>query len=297
MKPTTRLRQLLNQPGLIVAPGCYDPLSAKLIEYSGFECVYMSGGSFAAAYLGAPDLALTTMTELATVARNITMAVGIPVIGDMETGFGSVLTVRRAMREYENSGLAGAHIEDQTIAKHCGHMSGKKIVPVGEMVGRIRAAVDARRDPDFVVIARCDAIVVEGLEASIERANRYVDAGADVIYMESPRSVEELKAIPPAIPVPVLIGQPENGISPLLSHQELEAMGVRIVTHPRSLRLMMVRGALDVLAEIRRFGTTAALQHRMVEDDELQKVLGTHEAEQFLADAEREEELTAQARS
>jgi 2-methylisocitrate lyase-like PEP mutase family enzyme len=286
-RATTKLRQLLARPGLIVAPGCYDPLTARIIESAGFECVYMSGGSFAAAYLGAPDLALTTMTELATGARNIALAVDVPVIGDMETGFGSVLTVRRAMREYENSGLAGAHIEDQSIDKHCGHMSGKKIVPIPEMVDRIKAAVDARRDPDFVVIARCDAIVVEGLASSIERANRYVEAGADVIYMESPRSVEEIAAIPPGIPAPVLIGQPEDGISPLLTHTELEALGVKIVTHPRSIRLMMVRGALDVLAEIQKGGPTLALRDRMARDEELQAILGTRAAEKLLEEADR----------
>jgi 2-methylisocitrate lyase-like PEP mutase family enzyme len=279
MRASTRLRQMLEEPGIIVAPGCFDALTAKLIQDVGFKAAYMSGGSTSATYLGMPDVGLITMTEMTTVARNIAVAVDIPVFGDMETGFGSPINVRRAMREYESTGLAGAHIEDQVAAKHCGHMAGKVLVSTDEMVQKIRAAVDARRDPDFVLIARTDAIAVEGLDSALDRARRYAEAGADVLYMEAPRSLEEISAMPPALPVPVLIGQPENGVTPLLTPKHLEGMGVKIVTYPRSVRLAMIKGALDVLQLIRADGLTEALSNRMVHDEVLQELIGTPEVD------------------
>ncbi|MBI4536813.1 MAG: oxaloacetate decarboxylase [candidate division NC10 bacterium] len=277
MRASTKLRQLLKEPGIIVAPGCYDALTAKLIQHVGFKAAYMSGGSASAAYLGMPDVGLITMTEMTTVAHHIALAVDIPVFGDMDTGFGSPVYVRRAMREFEATGLAGVHIEDQITEKHCGHMAGKVLVSADEMVQKIRAAVDVRHDPDFVLIARTDAIAVEGVPGAIQRARRYAEAGADVLYMEAPRSVEEIRAVASGVPAPVLIGQPENGVTPVLPPQQLEEWGVKIVTYPRSIRLMAIKGALDVLKEIREEGVTTGLADRMVHDEVLQKIIGTPE--------------------
>ncbi len=287
MRAPTKLRELLHQPHIVVAPGCYDALSAKLIEHAGFECAYMSGGSFAATYLGAPDFALTTMTELTAAARGISAAVSIPVIGDMETGFGSVLSVRRATREYESTGLAGAHIEDQTAAKHCGHSDGKTLVTVEEMVTKLEAAISARQDPDFVIIARCDAIAVEGLASALHRGRRYVEAGADVVYIEAPRNVDEIRAIAGAFRnIPVLLGQPENGVTPLLPPAELEAIGIRIVTHPRSIRLAMAHAALEVLTELKTYGVTTGCTDQLMPNDVFQGILGTPAAAEMLAAVE-----------
>ncbi|MBI3967608.1 MAG: oxaloacetate decarboxylase [Chloroflexi bacterium] len=283
MRASSKLRRLLTEPGIIVAPGCYDALTARLIQHAGFKCAYMSGGSTSATYLGMPDIGLITMTEMTTVGRNIALAVDIPVFGDMDTGFGAPINVRRAVREFESTGLAGVHIEDQITEKHCGHMAGKALVSVDEMVQKIRAAVEARQDPDFVLIARTDAIPVEGLESALERGRRYAQAGADVLYMEAPTSVDEIRAMPPALPAPILIGQPENGVTPFLTPRELEALGVKIVTYPRSIRLMMVRGALDALHEIQEHGTTRRLAGRMVHDEELQLIIGTPEASELNA--------------
>lgn len=276
MSASTKLRQLLREPGIIVAPGCYDALTARLIEHAGFKAAYMSGGSTSATYIAAPDVGLITKTEITEVARKIALAVDIPVFGDMDTGYGSPVYVRRAMRDFENTGLAGVHIEDQVVEKHCGHMADKELISADEMVQKIRACVDARQDPDFVLIARTDAIAVEGLNAAIERGRRYAEAGADVLYMEAPRTVEEIRAMPPALPAPILIGQPESGVTPFLTPQEFEALGVKIVTYPRSIRLMMLKGALDVLREIRERGTTERLTDRMAHDEELQEIIGTH---------------------
>lgn len=274
-KATRRLRELMAAPGIVVAPGCYDALTARMIEQSGFQCAYFSGGSFSAAYLGAPDLALTTLTDLATMARNITLAVDIPVIADMEAGFGSILNVRRAVRVYEQAGIAGAHIEDQTTDKHCGHMEGKRIVHIDEMLARIDAALDARSDPDFVVIARTDAVTVEGFEAAIERGRRYAEAGADMVFVESPRSIDEIRSIPELIPAPVMLGQPEFGLSPLLPITQLEAYGVKLVIYPRTLRQVIVKAAALALREILHNEGTFAIQADMASDADVQEILGT----------------------
>jgi len=278
MNTNARLRQLLKEPGIIVAPGCYDPLTAKLIEHMGFPCAYLSGASVVNTNLAMPDIGLITMTEMVTVAKNVASAVKIPVIADMDTGYGSALTIQRAVREFENAGLAAVHIEDQPMAKRCGHFAGKWVVPAEEMMQRVRAAVEARRDPNFVIIARTDAIASEGLEAAIERGRRYAAAGADVLYMEAPRTVEEIRAMPPALPVPVLIGQPDQGLSPLVPTRELEAMGVKIAIYPSSIRLMMMGATFEVLQELKEVGTTKRMIPRMGNNELLQELLGTPKA-------------------
>src|SRR5436305_9814965 len=195
MRTTTRLRELLAGPDLIVAPGAYDALSARLIAQAGFSAIYMTGFGTAASVLEQPDVGLLTMSEMVSRAAAIAAVVGDrPVIADADTGYGNPINVRRTIREYERAGVAAIHIEDQVWPKKCGHMEGKQVIPKDEMVQKIRAAVDARQDPNFVIIARTDANAVHGLADALERGHAYREAGADVIFIEAPRSLEELRA-------------------------------------------------------------------------------------------------------
>src|SRR5919109_957694 len=206
MRVTTRLRELLTGPDLLVIPGAYDALSARLITQAGFQAVYMTGFGTAASVLGQPDVGLLTMSEMLNRAAALAAVVGdVPLIADADTGYGNPINVRRTVREYERAGVAALHIEDQVWPKKCGHMEGKQVIPMAEMVQKIHAAVDARQDPDFVIIARTDANAVYGLEDALRRGQAYREAGADVIFIEAPRSMAELQAIKKAFPgVPLL---------------------------------------------------------------------------------------------
>src|SRR5690348_9004959 len=195
MRTTTRLRRLLTGPDLLVAPGAYDALSARLIAQAGFSLVYMTGLGTAASVLGQPDVGLLTMSEMLSRAASLAAISGdLPLIADADTGYGNPINVRRTIREYERAGVAGLHIEDQVWPKKCGHMEGKQVIPIDEMVQKIRAAVDARQDPDFLIIARTDANAVNGFEDALLRGRAYRVAGADVIFIEAPRSILELQA-------------------------------------------------------------------------------------------------------
>src|SRR5437667_5393601 len=222
MRTTTRLRELLVGPDLIVAPGAYEPLSARPIAQAGFPAVYMTGFGTAASVLGQPDVGLLTMSEMvsraAAIAAVIASVAGdLPLIADADTGYGNPINVRRTIREYERAGVAGLHIEDQVWPKKCGHMEGKQVISMDEMVQKIRAAVDARQDPDFVIIARTDANAVNGLEDALQRGQAYRETGADVIFIEAPRSIAELQTIKQTFPdVPLLFNWAESGKTPLL---------------------------------------------------------------------------------
>lgn len=189
MKKTTILRNLINQKGIIVAPGAYDGFSAKIVEFTGFKVLYASGGGISRSLLGGPDVGLLTMTEMLNQVRNIVNAVNLPVISDADTGYGNPMNVIRTVREFEQAGVAAIHIEDQEMPKRCGHLKGKRLVTKHEMVQKIRAAIEAREDDDFVIIARTDAQAVYGLDDALERGHAYAEAGADVIFIESPASV------------------------------------------------------------------------------------------------------------
>src|ERR1700736_2962192 len=230
MRTTTQLRQLLADPDLIIAPGAYDALSARLIAQAGFSTVYMTGFGTAASVLGQPDVGLLTMSEMVSRAAALASVVGdIPLIADADTGYGNPINVRRTIQEYERAGVAAVHIEDQIWPKKCGHMEGKQVIPIDEMVQKVRAAVDARQDPDFVIIARTDANAVNGLEDALRRGRAYRDAGADVIFIEAPRSMEELQAIVQAFPgVPLLYNWAESGKTPLLSLDEIRTLGFKL---------------------------------------------------------------------
>src|SRR3984893_12267483 len=270
MPVTTRLRELLAQPDLIVAPGAYDALSARLIAQAGFPAVYMTGFGTAASVLGQPDVGLLTMSEMvsraAAIAAVIASVAGdLPLIADADTGNGNPINVWRTIREYERAGVAGLHIEDQVWPKKCGHMEGKQVIPMDEMVQKVRAAVDARQDPDFVIIARTDANAVNGLEDALRRGRAYRDAGADVIFIEAPRSIEELQAIAQAFPdVPLLYNWAESGKTPLLSLEEIAALGFKLVIFPVSLLFAATHALLDLLKVLKQGQTPTAYAERMV---------------------------------
>src|SRR5437773_11911830 len=234
MLNTTRLRELLVQRDLLVAPGAYDALSARLIAQAAFPAVYMTGFGTAASVLGQPDVGLLTMSEMVSRAAALAAVVGDrPLIADADTGYGNPINVRRTIREYERAGVAGVHIEDQVWPKKCGHMEGKQVIPMDEMVQKVRAAVEARKDPDFVIIARTDANAVHGLEDAIRRGKAYYEAGADVIFIEAPRSMIELRSIAQAFPgVPLLFNWAESGKTPPLPLEEIRALGFKLVIFP-----------------------------------------------------------------
>jgi carboxyvinyl-carboxyphosphonate phosphorylmutase len=251
-----RLRELLAGDDPIVAPGAYDALSARLIEEAGFPAVYMTGFGVTGSLLGRPDVGLTTMTEMVQAAARIRAAVDIPVIADADTGYGNALNVIRTVREYEAVGVAGIHLEDQVAPKRCGHLEGKQVVPADAMVDRVRAAVAARRNPDFLLIARTDARAVEGLDAAIDRARRYRDAGADMLFVEALQEDAEIERVATTFAgVPLLFNWAEGGKTPPTSQARLRELGFQLVICPISALLAATRAVRDVLARIAADGT------------------------------------------
>jgi len=254
-----RLRALLESGQTIVAPGAFDPLAARLVEEAGFPAVYMTGFGTSAALLGRPDVGLLTMTEMAGNAGRIAACVDIPVIADADTGYGNPLNVIRTVGAYEAAGAAAIHIEDQVAPKKCGHMDGKLVIPAEEMAAKIRAATEARGDPDFVIIARTDARAVEGFEQALARARRYLRAGADVLFIEALTSEAEAAEAARAFPgVPLLFNWAEGGKTPPVSLARLREMGYRIVIFPIGTLLAATAAMRRILREIARAGTPAA---------------------------------------
>ncbi len=263
MRVTTKFRELLEQPGIIMAPGAYDCLTAKLIETAGFPAIYMTGAGTSVARLGYPDLALATMTEMLDNAAQISSIVDIPVIADADTGYGGILNVRRTVRQYERSGVAALHLEDQEFPKRCGHLDDKRVIATEDMVQKIHAAVDARTDDDFTIIVRTDAIAVTGWDDAMRRCEQYVQAGADVLFVEALRTPEQIEQAGRELSVPLLYNYVETGKSPLLPASELERMGFKIVIYPASGLLSAMRAVRDTLATLKEQGTTAHLLENM----------------------------------
>jgi carboxyvinyl-carboxyphosphonate phosphorylmutase len=253
-----RLRELLAGDEIVVAPGAFDALSARLVEAAGFPAVYLTGFGTTASLLGRPDVGLLTMTEMVQAAGRIRAAVEVPVVADADTGYGNALNVIRTVREYEAAGVAGIHLEDQVAPKRCGHLEGKRVVPAETMTDRVRAAVAARQDPDFVLIARTDARAVEGLDAAIDRARRYRDAGADMLFVEALQSEAEVERVADVFRgVPLLFNWAEGGKTPPLSRDRLRELGFRLVICPVSTLLAATEAMRAVLARIARDGTPA----------------------------------------
>ena len=251
-----RLRELLATDEPILAPGVFDALGARLVEEAGFDAAYMTGFGTAAALLGRPDVGLLTMTEMVDNARRIARATSLPVIADADTGYGNAISVVRTVQEYEQAGVAAIHLEDQVAPKKCGHMEGKQVIAADEMVAKVRAAVAARHDDDFVIIARTDAAAVEGLRSALDRAKRYRDAGADVLFVEAATSEEQIETVATELgDVPLLFNWAEGGKTPPVAYDRLRELGFRIVIFPLSLLLTATASMRHALGEIRTAGT------------------------------------------
>ncbi len=274
MRPTSALRRLLAGDAIIVAPGVYDGLSARLAASAGFPAVYATGGGIARS-LGYPDLGLLGMSEVVERLIPIVEHAEVPVIADADTGYGNALNVSRTVRAFERAGVAAFHLEDQTFPKRCGHLDDKAVVPVAEMVQKLVAARDAATDADLVLIARTDALAVEGLDSAIDRAHAYGRAGADVVFVEAPESVAHIEAIARRLPYPKLINMFQGGKTPLVPLERLRAWGYRIVIIPSDLQRAAIRAMEEVLAAIRRDGNSAALAERMASFTEREEIVGT----------------------
>jgi 2-methylisocitrate lyase-like PEP mutase family enzyme len=261
MTTTRRLRELLARPGALRSLGAHDVFTARLIEAAGLETVFLGGFGTSASMLGLPDVGLLTLTEMADAVRRMAGRVAIPVIADGDTGHGDLPNVVRTVREFEAAGAAGVLLEDQVTPKRCGHFEGKQVIPAEEMVLKLRAALAARRDPDFVIVARTDARAVEGLGAAIARANRYGAAGADVCFIEAPQGLDELRRIPREVRHPLLVNMLTGGVTPILPVEELERLGYKIVVCPiesllvagtaiqRLIQSLLTRGRVDLPAD------------------------------------------------
>ncbi len=256
MNGARRIRELLAQPGPILCPGVFDCVSAKVAERAGFPAASISGAALTASVLGYPDVGLQTMPEILNQARNIARSVEIPVLVDGDTGFGNALNVMRTVREFEAAGLAGIMIEDQTFPKRCGHFEGKNVIPAEEMVIKIKAACEARRSDDFVIIGRTDSRAIHGLDHAIERALMYCDAGADIIFVEALMSVEEMRKVAKAIPKPLKANMNDGGKTPMVHYQELYELGYKLLNYSGMFQRTAIRAMLDVAEILKREGTT-----------------------------------------
>jgi 2-methylisocitrate lyase-like PEP mutase family enzyme len=272
------LSALLKGTDVLVAPGAFDCLSAQLVEAASFPAVYMTGFGTAASLLGRPDVGLLGMSEMVNNARRMARAVSVPVIADADTGYGNALNTIRTVQAYEDAGVAAIHLEDQIAPKRCGHLEGKQVVPASEMVAKIRAAVAARRSPEFAIIARTDARAVEGLERAIERAHRYRDAGADMLFVEAPQSEIEIETIAHSLRgIPLLFNWAEGGKTPPIELRRLRELGFKVVIFPLSTLLVAARAMREVLTRVRVDGTPASSMSRMIPFNEFVDFIGLPE--------------------
>ena len=262
MKQRKTFRSLIAGNRYVVAPGAFDTLTARLVQLAGFEAVYLTGGGFSRAN-GYPDLGLLTLTEITRWIGLTAETVDIPVIADADTGYGNALNVVRMVREFEKAGAAAFHLEDQVAPKKCGHYEGKQIVSAEEMIGKIKAAVDTRQDRDLVIIARSDARAVAGLDAAIERVNRYIEAGADMGFVEAPQSAEELAQVGKRVQ-PAVANVFEGGKTPALPAAELERMGFRLGIYPSQTQRAAIYAINETLAVLKRDGDTKVIENRLV---------------------------------
>ena len=277
MKKTTLLKKYIRDPEILVIPGVHDPLCAKIAQKAGFKAVFLSGYASSAALLGAPDVGLLTLTEMADCAARLADAVDVPVFADGDTGHGNVTNVGRTMRLFEHAGIAAAFFEDQVAPKRCGHMAGKQVVEPAEMIARIHAAVDSRVDPDFIIMARTDALAIHGIDDAIDRMHRYLEAGADMAFIEAPRTVEEMRRITAEVPAPSMANMVPGGRTPILPAAELQRLGFACVAYPTALTYVIARAAKDLLEHLHRHGTTAGIEDRMMQFDEFHSLIGLAE--------------------
>ena len=274
MRATTKLRNIFASGRIAVAPGAYDGLTARLVQQAGFPAVYASGGAIARS-TGVPDLGLISMNEIVDRLASMVDVVDVPVIADADTGYGNALNAQAAARAFERSGVAAFHLEDQTFPKKCGHYNDKGIVPKGEMVQKLKAVRDALSDPDFVVIARTDALAVEGFDATIDRASAYIAAGADMVFVEAPTSEVQIAEIAKRLPGLKLINMFAGGKTPLLPVRRLEEFGYHCVIIPSDIQRAAIKAAQRVLAAIAGGGSSASMAGEMVSFDEREVLIGT----------------------
>jgi 2-methylisocitrate lyase-like PEP mutase family enzyme len=276
------LRKRFEAGEMVLAPGCYDALGARLVEEAGFSAAYMTGFGSAASRLGRPDIGLMTLPEMVDNARRIAQAVDIPVVADADTGYGNSINVIRTVGEYEAAGVAAIHLEDQVMPKKCGHMSGKQVVGAGEMAAKISAAVAARRSPDFLIIARTDARAVEGLDAALARARIYREAGADALFVEAPQTEAEIEAVARAFPdVPLLFNYAEGGKTPPVGYGRLRELGFSLVIFPITLLLVATGAMRTALSRIKADGTPIELLPSLLGFDEFLEFIGLPEIEEL----------------
>jgi 2-methylisocitrate lyase-like PEP mutase family enzyme len=279
--PGRRLRRLLDRPEPLVLPGCADAWTARLAAAAGFDAVYATGAGIANTLLGRPDVGLTTMTEVVSQVERICEAVELPVVADIDTGFGNAINAGRTVRAIERAGAAAVQIEDQVFPKRCGHFDGTEVIELGEMLGKLRSVLDARIDPSLVVIARTDALASQGFDAAVDRALAFAEAGADAIFVEAPLDREQLAALPGRIPRPLVANVVEGGRSPHLSASELGGLGYRIVLFANTALRVAGAAVRDAFAELRRTGDTAPLLDRMLAWNERQALVGLPEIEEL----------------
>ena len=272
-----KLKQRLADRRIVVAPGVYDAFTAMLAERAGFEALYLSGASVSYTRLGRPDIGLVTETELEETLSRIAERVTVPVIVDADTGFGNALNVQRTVRRLERAGAAAIQLEDQSSPKRCGHLDGKSLVSAAEMAGKVKAAIDARSSADTLIVARTDAIAVEGLEAALERAEGYLAAGADVLFVEALRSETDMRIATARFAgrAPLLANMVEGGKTPVLPAAELERLGFAIAIFPGGTARAAAFAFAEYFTSLKAHGTTAPLRNRMIDFDELQRLLGT----------------------
>lgn len=277
MLMATSLKARFAQPEIVLAPGVYDALTASLGEAAGFEALYVSGASIAYTRLGRPDIGLVSMAEVADTVAMIRDRIATPLIVDADTGYGNALNMQRTMRLFERAGANALQIEDQSFPKRCGHLADKGVIPVAEMVGKIKAAIDARASEETLVIARTDAIAVEGFKKALERAHAYAEAGADMLFVEAPGSAEELTRVVAELKgtLPLMANMVEGGRTPIKSAQTLEALGFSLVIFPGGIVRALARAAQDFYRSLKQDGTTDSFRDRMFDFDQLNAVIGT----------------------
>jgi 2-methylisocitrate lyase-like PEP mutase family enzyme len=275
------LRPLLERPGLLVVPGAHDAVAARVIEAAGFEAVYMTGYGVSASRVGVPDLGVVDLGELLGGLRALRRSVSLPICADADTGFGGPLNVRRTVQEYEAAGASAIQIEDQLHPKRCGHLPGREVAPPREMVRRIEVAIEARRSDELLIIARTDARSSLGLDEALERARLYAEAGADLLFVESPESEDEMKRIAGELPRPTVVNLVEGGRTPLLPHARLEELGFKIALHPVTALLSSLRAMRDTLSSLREHGDPEAAASALESFDEASALLGFPEADAF----------------
>jgi len=274
VRTTTKLRALLGSGHIVVAPGAYDGLSARLVEQAGFPAIYASGGAIARS-TGVPDIGLMPVDAIVDRLASMVDVVAAPVVADADTGYGNALNAQAAARAFERAGVAAFHLEDQTFPKRCGHYNDKSLVPVGEMVQKLKAMRDALHDPDFVLIARTDAIAVEGFSAAIERASAYGEAGADVLFVEAPTTEPEIAEIGKRLPGWKLINMFEGGKTPLLPAARLQELGYHLVIIPSDTQRASIKAMQRALGAIARDGSSASMTTDMVSFKEREAIIGT----------------------